>query len=1056
MPFISAIAGAASAAAGAIGATFSAISGFTVAGFGVGKALLNIGLAVGLQAVAGALAPRQQAAKPGAIQSDVQIGGDIPRQVVFGRNAVKGQFVYGHTYEEGNAALQMVYVLSDGWCGPLTRIRVNDATVSIDGGGAPTGGKATGMVSLAPTNGEQQRLGITGFGVGGASPAGGASAAGEPSFQVQYFDGRPGQPANATLVTISNTFAASRPGALAGTDRFAGMAYVVVTLWRAAGNFDAIPELLFEFDGYRCYDPRKDSTAGGSGAHRLNNPATWEVSGNPAVQLYNYITGVRSEGQIFMGVQAPAHDVMTDLFIAAANICDEPVTLDGGGNEPRYRAAHVIAATDSDHRTQMAPLVQAMAGYMIERGGMYGVIAGASQVPVATITDNDIIWDRGVEWSASKSRLSRVNEVYGQFTDPNAGWQGNSYPPERSAGDLAYDGERLAVSFDLAAVQSVTQAQRVARIRRRETRREATATLPLGFAFCWLEAGDWITWNSATFATTRTYRIMSRDLNADDTVTLGLQEVGNEIYSWTAADERPYVPPPTAPAGPPLASTVSGLAVQADTVASRPVVRVTWDPVTDTRVVAVIIEYRPVGSTSATRVRDDSPADGLFVIDQPPTDVPYEYRATIVTVPARISAWTAWVPLATVAPPVISLSQLAADLQLAAQGVFVNAAADAGDLDQLFQSADEQLRVRESHELALQSGLAAARVGEQLTVAITETAALAERLEITEATVGANTASTRELQQSVATQDGAIATLQSSVATVGSTASTALTAASTAEAAATAANTTLNARFGGNAGGALLEMASVVDGTGVRSAVNLRAKASVAASLTDVGFSAFTGTGGSGVELGGSGALIQMRGTRVQLVDASVNSGNPVNMFSVVSGRFRFNPNLELDINTIPEITDVQNNFVGVNNDTAPSWFGTTGNPDNVTIFNPGIGQWFGRKLINSITVTGLSAGSIVQIDASGQFITSYNGNIGQGTIVTLFRNGTMMPGRAYSSPSSLTNFQVMFMDVIPSAGNYTYELWYSGGLTAMSGGPGFDFSRTAANARLLSVRFRK
>ncbi|MGK3946306.1 hypothetical protein ABK046_49130, partial [Streptomyces caeruleatus] len=48
-------------------------------------------------------------------------------------------------------------------------------------------------------------------------------------------------------------------------------------------------ELLFEVDGAPLYDPRKDSTVGGSGSHRINDIATWEytngVGTNPALQI---------------------------------------------------------------------------------------------------------------------------------------------------------------------------------------------------------------------------------------------------------------------------------------------------------------------------------------------------------------------------------------------------------------------------------------------------------------------------------------------------------------------------------------------------------------------------------------------------------------------------------------------------------------------------------------------------------------------------------------------------------------------------------------------------
>lgn len=420
-------------------------------------------------------------------------------------------------------------------------------------------------------------------------------------------------------------------------------------------TFDAIPDLLWELRGYRCHDPRKDPAYGGSGSHAIADPATWEFTENPALHALAYLRGVQSEGQILMGMGLADYDVLTETFVAAANISDEAVPLDAGGTEPRYRASAVLIGDDSEHRSKLAPLIQACAGYLIERTGSFGLLAGAAQLPVVTLTDADIIWDRGVKWSGSRSRTARVNEVHGQFVDPAAQWQANSYPPITSSVFSAEDGERLAVGLDFGSVTSITQAQRAARIRMRETRRQASATLTLGMHMLWLEAGDWIRWQSATFQNDKLYRVVSRDLNPDDTVGLSLQEVGNEIYSWNSADEQPYLPPATGPTEPPLPSTVTNLAVQPDVISgpdgsTRPILRITWDPIADIRIVAVIIEYRRIGTVAATRVRDDSPWDGEFILDQPPTGQDYEFRASISTVPPRPVTWTPWLPLAALNP----------------------------------------------------------------------------------------------------------------------------------------------------------------------------------------------------------------------------------------------------------------------------------------------------------------------------------------------------------------------------------------------------------------------
>ena len=52
------------------------------------------------------------------------------------------------------------------------------------------------------------------------------------------------------------------------------------------------PEVLFEVPGIRLYDPRKDSSVGGSGTQRWATPSTWAASENPAVQIYNILRGI--------------------------------------------------------------------------------------------------------------------------------------------------------------------------------------------------------------------------------------------------------------------------------------------------------------------------------------------------------------------------------------------------------------------------------------------------------------------------------------------------------------------------------------------------------------------------------------------------------------------------------------------------------------------------------------------------------------------------------------------------------------------------------------------
>lgn len=66
----------------------------------------------------------------------------------------------------------------------------------------------------------------------------------------------------------------------------AGYAYSVVAI--PARAFDGQLNITGLVSGRKLYDPRKDSTAGGSGAHRLANQATWEWSDNPALATADF------------------------------------------------------------------------------------------------------------------------------------------------------------------------------------------------------------------------------------------------------------------------------------------------------------------------------------------------------------------------------------------------------------------------------------------------------------------------------------------------------------------------------------------------------------------------------------------------------------------------------------------------------------------------------------------------------------------------------------------------------------------------------------------------
>src|SRR5690606_26271003 len=93
-----------------------------------------------------------------------------------------------------------------------------------------------------------------------------------------------------------------------------------------------IPSLSAIVQGRPVYDPRKDSTkAGGSGAHRADDPDTWEWSRNPVLCALDYIRAGSADIDWpdgvppFQGLAAPDTEIDWPHVMAAANLCDEDV-----------------------------------------------------------------------------------------------------------------------------------------------------------------------------------------------------------------------------------------------------------------------------------------------------------------------------------------------------------------------------------------------------------------------------------------------------------------------------------------------------------------------------------------------------------------------------------------------------------------------------------------------------------------------------------------------------------------------------------------------------------
>lgn len=611
----------------AIGLTtaISSALGVTAATAGaIGGTLIGTTISLGLSLLSQALSPKPKAGETSTgLETSVQLGGDVARQIPVGRCSLKGQLAYVNTYGVDNSSMHQVFVLSDWPTGGLVEMML--------------GGKK--YVPQQVSTGQ----GWTSYRL----------AEFADRIAIWYYDGTQ-TAASPELVETANP-----AGRWTVNSRLSGLSYVIVGyVYDQYSDLyaDGIPQWSFVVDGAKLYDRRQDSSVGGLGPQRWSDPATWAYSANPAVVRENYLRGFWRNDQLLLGMGVPAYDLVGESFAASANAADEVVPLASGGAEPRYRVAAVLSADDGvTHKSVLDAINASDAGYIYEAAGLYVCQAGVAQGVVRTVTDDDLLIGEAVTYAAKRSRAELVNKIYGQFLDPASGWQPQSYTPRISTGDVAIDGEELGKSLDLLSIASQSQAERVAEVRRREARAQATGAISLGYQHRDLIPGDWIRWTSARFAFSKVFRIAEREVRqASKAVRLSLEETGASVYGWGTDDEGPPVPAPIRPGIPLLPTTVDGFDVQGFQAASVdgkseiPGIRATWVPVTDPRVDEVVIQLRAVGTTEIIAFLDPTPGDGEYVTIGgllPNTD--YEARATIHTTPLRMTTFTLWRPVRT-------------------------------------------------------------------------------------------------------------------------------------------------------------------------------------------------------------------------------------------------------------------------------------------------------------------------------------------------------------------------------------------------------------------------
>lgn len=587
-----------------------------VIGAVVKSAILKIALTLAATVATSMLTKAKKARSPGIMIETTLQGGTNDRTAIFGLYCTAGSeatpaMSYGQSGKTPNARLVKVIALADVPTDGISRVIINGeycSLTSLGGGKYSIGGKYAGHA------------------------------------WVTFHDGRQ-TTADATLVSLFGSYP-DRPWTSARIGK--GVTYCWFEFLYNTEIFKAEPTVRVELRGMRLYDPRKDTTAGGSGSHRFDDPTTHEMTYNNAVMIYNILRGLNLPGGARWGGECTVDDVPFTNWVAAMNECDALVGT-STGNEAKYRAGYEFSLNE-EPADVIEELLKACSGQIFESGGVYKMRVGTPGLPVMFITDDDFIITKPQELDPFPGIGQAKNTINAVFPHPGELWQQHDAPQLQNQDYVDRDdGIEQVADLQFPACPYPNQVQRIMRAWLEDDQRWRRHTGTLSHQAFALEPLDTISWSSdrngyvdklfeVGMTATNLYTLL---------VNIAIREVDPADYDW---DEEFELPDPVSPGSwlLPEEQAVEGFAVEAyavkdaDSDGRRPAIRCTWDVEGAVDALAIRIEVRLAATADAvTAITVANVGDGVQIISEGIlASTGYEVRARYLV--ERPTEWTTW------------------------------------------------------------------------------------------------------------------------------------------------------------------------------------------------------------------------------------------------------------------------------------------------------------------------------------------------------------------------------------------------------------------------------
>lgn len=499
----------------------AAVSAWVATTFAVSAAtatfIVNTALSIGLSIVSSKLfGPKIPAGGVGfsGLQTTSRSALEY-RKAVYGQAMVSGPIVYNNTAGTNNKDLWYVIALADGESEDFVELwldgeSIPKADIDWTAGTGNSDGTGTGNVSTARWVGDSSATAVNAF----------------------YYLGDEDQPVCGTLNTAFTDIGTN--------NRLRGVTYMAVklvytpdteTVWESGPPTD----LKAVIKGRKVYDPRKDSTNGGSGSHRLSTPSTWEWSDCPPLCIADYLMS-------YMDVDSG--DIDWTAVADSADDCDVlveiPPSASPANTQKRFtcNGALSLGATHKDNLEALLSSMDGRLSYSLGKWTMRASVWESSSVSLAT---SHIIGSIDVRGSAPRS--DRFNTVRGAFIDPDRHYEASEFPHVTASEFVSRDnGKSLEYDLELPFTNSSIMAQRIAYRLLEQGDNQIVCTVTLNKIGANVGIGDIVDLTVSELGwSAKTFRVINWERTSDGLFRVTLREDYSESYTDPLVSEYTVV-----------------------------------------------------------------------------------------------------------------------------------------------------------------------------------------------------------------------------------------------------------------------------------------------------------------------------------------------------------------------------------------------------------------------------------------------------------------------------------------------------------------------------------